>query len=176
MVQRLMIVQGKWAAPVQDARIEFGAPLPEDVAGVVALVKELAAADRPIISRTTGLAWLADVGLEVDDPTEEMDRVHAEDFDAARLIHDATDSVEMAAEHLGIELPEETREEKVAREATEAQAEIAKDQQDTQIAADAKQAATVAKQTPSQGAGPASVKPGATSGSKSGSRGTRRSG
>jgi len=170
MVQRLMIVQNRWAAPVQDAVIEFGAPLPEDVAGVVALVKELAAADRPIISRVTGLAWLADVGLEIDDPTEEMDRVHEEDFDAARLIHDATDSVEMAAEHLGIELPEETREERVARETTEAQAEIAKDQQATQIAADEKQAATVAKNTPKQGAGTGTRNPGATSGSKSGSR------
>ncbi len=176
VVKRLMIVQGKWKGPVEEAVIEFGAALPEDVSAVVALVKELAAADRPIISRTTGLSWLADVGLEIDDPAEEIGRVHEEDFDAARLIQMATDSTEMAAEHLGIQLPDETREERVAREQVEAQAQIAKDQQETQIAADQKQAATVAKQTPNQGAGTGSRNPGATSGSKSGSRDRRGSG
>jgi hypothetical protein len=119
MVQRLMTAAGQWKGEVQEATLEFGAALPEDVAATVALVKELAAADRPIISRLTGLGMLADVGLPIEDPAAELDLVHEEDFDAGRLIQMATNSTEAAADHLKITLPDVTREEQAAIDAAD---------------------------------------------------------
>lgn len=116
MVQRIMVAAGAWSGPVGEATLEFGAALPEDVAATVALVKELAAADRPIISRLTGLGMLADVGLPIDDPAAELDLVHGEDFDAGRLIQMSTGSSDLAADHLGLHLPDETREAALAVE------------------------------------------------------------
>lgn len=174
MVQRLMVTYGQWEAPVHKAWIEFGAALPEDLEGTVAMVRELANADRPLISRRTGLGLIADAGLNVEDLDAEIEAVHGEDWDAARLIHDATDSVEMAAEHLGIELPEETREERVAKEQQETQLEADAEQAKVQVAAQAERAATVQKQSPgNQGAGTGTRNPGAASGSNTGN-GRRR--
>jgi hypothetical protein len=119
MVQRLMTAAGQWKGEVREATLEFGAALPEDVAATVALVKELAAADRPIISRLTGLGMLADVGLPIEDPAAELDLVHEEDFDAGRLIQMATNSTEAAADHLKITLPDVTREEQAAIDAAD---------------------------------------------------------
>lgn len=116
MVQRLMVQAGQWSGDVRAATIEFGAALPEDVAATVALVKELAAADRPLISRLTGLGMLADVGLPIEDPAAELALVHGEDFDAGRLIQMSTGSSDLAADHLGLSLPDETREAALAIE------------------------------------------------------------
>lgn len=164
MVQRMMVAHGRWTGEVRKAEIEFGAALPEDTGQTINMVKELAAADRPIISRLTALSMLADVGLPIKHPSDELDLVHGEDFDAARLIQMATESTELAAEHLGIEIPEETREERVAREQMEAQTEA-------DVAAAKEQAATVSKTTPSSGAGTGTREPGAT---RSNSRNGRR--
>lgn len=106
MIQRMMIAGGAWKGPVVPAVLSFGAALPEDIHGLVSILKELASSDRPLISRITAIQALADAGIPIEDPAEEMERVHAEDFDAARLIGVATKSGQLAAEHLGLDLPE----------------------------------------------------------------------
>ena len=174
MVQRLMVVYGQWSGPVHKAWIEFGAALPEDLEGTVAMVRELANADRPLLSRETGLGLIADAGLNVEDIAGEIEKVHQEDFDAARLIQMGTDSTELAAAHLGLKIPDVTREERVAKEQQDAQLEADAEAQKAQVDAQAQRAATVTNASPgNQGAGTGTRNPGAASGSTTGN-GRRR--
>jgi hypothetical protein len=178
MTQRMMIAFGQWSGEVRPATIKFGAALPEDVSATVALVKELAAADRPLISRLTGLEMLADVGLPIEDPAEELAAVHGEDFDAARLIQMATDSTELAADHLGIDIPDVTREEKAAQEQAQTAADAVQQAASMRNNAQAAHDGATVAETPrdSSGAGTGTRKPGVNGGSNTGNGRRRRRG
>lgn len=107
MVQRLAQAGGVLPpGPNPVARVAFGAYLPSDLNGVVDVVVSLIQAH--VISRHTGLQLLVEAGVPIDDVVAELARVEAEDTAAAVQIADATGSESLAAEKLGLELPETT--------------------------------------------------------------------
>lgn len=108
MVQRMAIAGGTLTAPVYDAGVAFGSFMPNDIALMVEIVTKLRAGK--IISPETALRFLAEIGLDVGDLTDELAAIRAADPEGARLIADATDSVALAAEWLGVELPEPVEE------------------------------------------------------------------
>lgn len=105
MVQRLAQAGGELPpGPNPVARIAFGSYLPSDLSGVVELVVKMIQAH--IISKRTGLQLLVGAGVDIEDLVEELDRIDAEDPAAALQVAEATGSEELAAERLGVELPE----------------------------------------------------------------------
>lgn len=86
------------------AEIVRGSYLPHDLSGVIADVASLLTAHA--ISRQTGLAMLVDAGLSIEDAAAELDRISAEDTEGARNVADATGSELLAADRLGLDLPE----------------------------------------------------------------------
>jgi hypothetical protein len=112
-VQRLAMLAtgtetpGKALKPGPTGRVEirFGSYMPTDLAAVVQMVIELVKGHS--ISRATGLAWLRDAGVPVDDDlAAELQRIEHEDFEGARAIADATASEHEAGKYLGIEVEE----------------------------------------------------------------------
>lgn len=103
MVQRLAQVQGVLPpGPTPVARIAFGSFLPSDTTATIEQVTKLLAAKA--ISRPTAVDMLVGAGLPIDDARAEVERITAEDTEAAVQIADATGSEAAAAAHLGIDL------------------------------------------------------------------------
>lgn len=86
------------------ARIEYGSFLPTDRAAVVEQVTKLLAG--AAISTQTAIALLVAAGFGIEDARGEVDRIRYETPAKARDIADATGSEEVAADWLGVELPE----------------------------------------------------------------------
>lgn len=86
------------------AKVEFGSYLPHDIAGIVEIVTKLL--KEKAIGRRTAIRMLVAAGLDIDDATKEVEAIQAEDFDGAAKLADATGSEEVAADYLGVDLPE----------------------------------------------------------------------
>lgn len=86
------------------ARIAFGPFLPTDGAAVVTQVTDLLNAGA--ISTQTGVQMLVAAGFTIDDAKGEVDRIRAGQTDKARELADATGSEQLAAEWLGVDLPD----------------------------------------------------------------------
>lgn len=114
MVQRLHIVGGEWEAPVFPAGVTFGSALPSDIQALTATLMKLVN-NRPVLSRTTAIRMLAEQGLPVPDIATEADRVQAEDFEGAALLYRGMRAPQMAAEYLGMDLPEDVLMEALGR-------------------------------------------------------------
>lgn len=86
-------------------RLDFGRYLPSDRAAIITQVSELLKAKA--ISRLTAVTILMqEAGLPIDDAHAEVERIAAEDFTGAKELADATGAEDLAAEYLGLELPE----------------------------------------------------------------------
>lgn len=86
------------------ARVVPGSFMPSDLADVTLRVTSLL--QSKAISRRTGLAQLVDAGMSIDDAEAELDRIVAEDTQGAKEAAEATNSDQVAADRLGVELPE----------------------------------------------------------------------
>jgi hypothetical protein len=86
------------------ARIAFGPYLPSDLTALISQVTELLNAKA--ISRSTAVQLLVAGGLSITDAHHELDRIRADDGANAVDIATATASEELAAEYLGVQLPE----------------------------------------------------------------------
>lgn len=100
-VQRLGRVGGQLDG-VYSGGIAFGSFLPSDVAAVVTMIKSLVQADKPVMSKATGLRLLQETGVEVEDIGLELERVAAEDFTGAQALADATAGETAALDYLGL--------------------------------------------------------------------------
>lgn len=107
MVQRCAQLMGLLPpGPTPVAQVVPGAYLPSDVATAVELATKLASTKSA--SRRTGLHLLEEAGIEIGDITDELARIRSEDTKGAVEVADATGSEQLAAEHLGLELPAPT--------------------------------------------------------------------
>lgn len=89
---------------VMRTTLAFGSYLPSDLAATVELIVKLL--DAHGISRPTALRLLVDAGLELPDSiADELERISGEDVERAQAILDLTDSPELAAAEIGIDLP-----------------------------------------------------------------------
>jgi hypothetical protein len=114
MVQRMHIVGGEWEAPVFPAGVTFGSALPSDIQALTGILMKLVN-NRPILSRVTAARMLAEQGFPIPDIATEADRVQAEDFEGAALLYRGMRAPQMAAEYLGMELPEDVLMEALGR-------------------------------------------------------------
>lgn len=89
--------------PTPVARIRYGAFLPTDQAQTATAMAELLRAHA--ISTQTAVTMLVAAGFPISDAQAEVERIHAEDTEAAKNVADATGSEQAAADRLGIELP-----------------------------------------------------------------------
>lgn len=85
------------------ARLIPGSFLPSDLADVTTRV--VALLDAHAISRQTALGMLTGAGMTIDDAQAELDRIRHEDTVAAKNAGDATNSDQVAADWLGVDLP-----------------------------------------------------------------------
>jgi hypothetical protein len=103
MVQRVAQAMGVLPpGPNPTVRLAFGSYLPADLGQVVTTVTDLLTAHA--ISRRTAVGMLIDAGMEIDDITDELSRIDAEDTAAAVQVADATGSETAAAKRLGVDL------------------------------------------------------------------------
>lgn len=86
------------------ARIIPGSYLPSDLADVTTRVTALVQAH--VMSRQTAIGQLVDAGMSIDDAQAEVERIRAEDTEGAKNVGDATNSDQLAADWLGVDLPE----------------------------------------------------------------------
>lgn len=106
MVQRLAQAGGVLDPGLNpDARLAFGSYLPTDRAAIVTATKDALAAGA--ISTQTAVAWLVDAGFTVDDAKSEVQRIRYEHPAQAAQIADATASETLAADWLGVTIPED---------------------------------------------------------------------
>jgi hypothetical protein len=103
MVQRIAIQGGSGPPLVAPARVAFGSHLPSDLVEATNNVALLVNAGA--ISRATGIRWLVDSGMAIDDATSEIARILSEDTAGALEVFNATGSQTAAANRLGIDLP-----------------------------------------------------------------------
>ncbi len=104
MAARIMQVHGVLDPGVlPPIRLHLGSYLPNDLAELVSTVVSLLEAHA--ISRRTALAMLTAGGLTIDDAAAELDRIRAEDTEAAKNAGEATGSDQIGADWLGVELP-----------------------------------------------------------------------
>jgi hypothetical protein len=103
-VQRMAIVGGYLQGSVLDANLAFGSFLPVDEQAMVTLIVSMINAK--LISRGTAMRLAQEAGIEIASIEEELDQVRREDFDGALALANATGSEELAAEYLGVTLPE----------------------------------------------------------------------
>lgn len=92
------------AGAMPEARIVLGSYLPSDLAAAVEHVTKLLAAKA--ISRATAVAYLVTAGFPVADAEGEVARIVADDTAGAKDAADATGSEQVAADRLGVTLPE----------------------------------------------------------------------
>lgn len=115
MVQRLHIVGGAWETKrVYPAEVVFGSALPSDVNQLADILLKLTG-NRQVLSRTSATRMLAEAGLGIPDVATELDRVQAEDFEGGNMLYRATRSPALAAEYLGMDLPEDVLMEQLSR-------------------------------------------------------------
>ena len=84
---------------------KFGAFLPTDQAQTATAVAELLRAHA--ISTQTAVAMLVAAGFPIADARAEVERIYAEDTEAAKNVADALNSEQAAADRLGVELPQQ---------------------------------------------------------------------
>lgn len=105
MVQRLGQAGGVLPAGANpDARLEFGSFLPSDRNQMVTEVTGLLGAHA--ISLQTAVQLLVAGGLSIEDARHEVDRIRADNPEDAVRVADATGSEVLAAQWLGMELPD----------------------------------------------------------------------
>ena len=105
--QRMAQVAGVLeAGPTPTARLRYGSFLPIDQAQTATAVAALLQAHA--ISTQTAVAMLVAAGLPISDAHAEVERIYAEDTEAAKNVADATGSEQGAADRLGVELPTAT--------------------------------------------------------------------
>lgn len=94
----------KWLADGETPNIEiaFGSSLPSDLETAVTAIKDLLAAGA--ISTETAVTMLMDVGVPIDDATDEVGRIQAEDYEGMVKLVDALGSrgADEAARRLGL--------------------------------------------------------------------------
>lgn len=101
---RLAQLQGVLpVGPDIPAHIEFGNFMPNDKAATITSAAEALRAK--LISTQTAVAMLVSAGVPVDDARDEVDRIRAENTEAAADIANATGSEQLAADALGLDLP-----------------------------------------------------------------------
>lgn len=104
MAQRMAQVAGALpSGETPEARVEFGSFLPMDRAAVVDEVTKLLTVKA--LSLHTAVACLVAAGFPVEDARAEVERILREDTAGAVQVADATGSVQLAADRLGLELP-----------------------------------------------------------------------
>lgn len=108
MAQRMAQVQGALEpGRTPDTHMVWGSFLPVDLAQVVEMVT--AAVQAHVMSTQTAVELLVGAGMPVDDARAEVDRVVAENVDAADTLADALaghpDLLRIVAERLGVEPP-----------------------------------------------------------------------
>ena len=106
MVQRLAMGRGDQGltSPPLPARMAFGSYLPTDKQAVITQVGT--ALEAGAISVQTAVVWLVDAGFTVDDAKAEVQRIQHDNPSKAKDVADATGSEELAADYLGLTLPE----------------------------------------------------------------------
>jgi len=107
MVQRLAMGRGDAGlpdGPTMPARMAFGSYLPTDKQAVITQVGT--ALEAGAISVQTAVVWLVDAGFTVDDAKAEVQRIQHDNPSKAKDVADATGSEELAADYLGLTLPE----------------------------------------------------------------------
>jgi hypothetical protein len=103
--QKLAMTSGALEpGPLLTARVAPGPYLPSDLAGVIRDVVALLTAKA--ISPETAIARLVAAGLTIDDAAGEVARIRAADPEGAKAVADATGSEELAADRLGLVIPE----------------------------------------------------------------------
>jgi hypothetical protein len=87
--------------PDAEPELLFGSFMQTDMGALVTQVAQLLAAHA--VSTPTALAMLIEGGLPIEDAAEELAAIHAEDFEAANQLLDATDDPQLVRDWLGIE-------------------------------------------------------------------------
>jgi hypothetical protein len=107
-VQRLHMAgqHPDWAGiTVQPARLVFGPYKPTDRAGILEQVT--LGVEKGVISKETGIRMLIEAGFPIEDVEEELTRIDARSFAAARDLADALGNPDEVAAFLGREAPDE---------------------------------------------------------------------
>lgn len=101
-VQRMAIQYGELpAAPALDAFVSFGSYMPSDLPGIVQTVTQLLNAKA--ISTITAVTMLVEAGLPIEDAGAEVERIRAENFDAAVTLLEASGDEDAVRDYLGLE-------------------------------------------------------------------------
>lgn len=108
MVQRVAIAAGTLEGPVHRGGIQFGSFMPQDLAFAVEAASKLLNAHG--VPRSVALRMLEEAGLEIGDTEDALRAIAAEDFEGAKNLGDATESGQLAADYLGLEMPEPAEE------------------------------------------------------------------
>ncbi|MGQ4393790.1 hypothetical protein ACN6K5_003576 [Streptomyces violaceoruber] len=107
-VQRLHLAgqHPDWAGvQVQPARLVFGPYKPTDKAGILEQVTT--GVTGGVISKETAIRMLMEAGFPIEDVEDELERIDARSFEAARLLADALGNPDEVAKFLGREAPDE---------------------------------------------------------------------
>ncbi|MFC9891429.1 hypothetical protein [Streptomyces pilosus] len=107
-VQRLYLAgqHPDWTGvAVQPAKLVFGPYKPTDKAGILEQVT--GGVDRGVISKETGIRMLMEAGFPIEDAEEELKRIDARSFAAARDLADALGNPDETARFLGRQAPDE---------------------------------------------------------------------
>lgn len=89
----------------QPAKLVFGPYKPTDKAGILEQVTN--GVDKGVISKETGVRMLMEAGFPIEDAEEELKRIDARSFAAARDLTDALNNLEETARFLGRQAPDE---------------------------------------------------------------------
>lgn len=104
-VQRFFQLGGVFdPGPDYPASLALGSYLPSDRGAAASQVAALIGANA--ISRQAGIGLLVDAGFGIDDAAHELDRIKADNPAGAYQVAEATGSEELAADWLGLDLPE----------------------------------------------------------------------
>jgi hypothetical protein len=107
-VQRLHLAgqHPAWAGiTVQPARLVFGPYTPTDKAAVLEQVA--IGVEKGVISKETAIRMLMEAGFPIEDAEEELKRIDARSFEAARLLADALGNPKEVADFLGRKAPDQ---------------------------------------------------------------------
>ncbi|KPI31459.1 Bacteriophage portal protein, SPP1 Gp6-like protein [Actinobacteria bacterium OV320] len=104
MVQRLYLAgqHPDWTGPVVNARLAWGSYKPTDKAATLTMVQD--AVDKGVMSLETGVRMLMEVGLPIDDVSEEIERIQSRQFAKARDLADATGDTTAVGNFLGLDV------------------------------------------------------------------------
>ncbi|RIH58399.1 hypothetical protein D3C59_30100 [Streptomyces sp. SHP22-7] len=106
-VQRLHMAgqHPDWAGiTVQPAKLVFGPYKPTDRAGILEQVT--VGVDKGVISKETAIRMLMEAGFPIEDVEEELERIDARSFAAARDLADALGNPDEVAAFLGRQAPD----------------------------------------------------------------------